>query len=253
MKSIEPSFAGMFYEEEGKKLSASIDEFLSNTKKVVKIKPKAAIVPHAGYVYSGKVAAWGYKQIQEYNYKRIILIGPSHHESFDGLIRSSVDEFNTPLGSLQTNYTNLETLPINNEIFFGEHNIEVQLPFIKKIYGEVEIAPLLTGYKINIADVLPLLVSAVENDDTLLVVSSDLSHYLRYEECKIIDSKTINMIKGLNATIAHDQACGADGLNILLSIAKIKNWKPIFLNYANSGDSSGDESSVVGYTSFTFI
>ena len=253
MDEIKPSFAGLFYEGDPLKLSNIIDKYISNTEKVVNTKPKAILVPHAGYIYSGQIAAWAYKQIIPYKYKRAILFGPSHQVGFDGIARASVKTFVTVIGDFNIDYSGMTDIKIIDEAFTGEHNIEVQLPFLKKTNEEIKIAPILTGYNVEIKSISDSLADSLLESDTLIIISTDLSHYLPYDECKNVDLNTIEMINKLDPKIPHAQACGADGLNILLTVAKSKNWKPIFLQYANSGDTAGDKTSVVGYTSFAFI
>ena len=248
------SFAGSFYEADPVRLSNDIKSYLAQAKKVVSKKPRAIIVPHAGYMYSGSVAAFGYKQLEGYMYNKIVIIGPSHRSVFNGMATIYAKAFETPLGNVpvfnnEGKHQGIEVIP---EAFSMEHNIEVQLPFLQSVLNGFKIFPILTGYIDKNSEEF-IKIDNLLDDITLLVVSSDLSHYLPYEQCKSIDSKTLNLIETKSPQITQEQACGAAGLNILLKIAKKRNWMAKFLKYTNSGDITGDKFSVVGYTSFVFI
>jgi len=246
-------FAGMFYEENPEVLDRSIDEMLSDAKSYSESdKPiKALIVPHAGYFYSGQVAAYAYKLLKDQSFSKIIIIGPSHQAVFDGIITADYDYMETPIGDVKEAPSAGSVFQVYNEAFYNEHNIEVQLPFIVKVLPKTEIIPLLAGYVSDYV-VEAVKIEKLLDEKTLLIASSDLSHYLPYDTCVRVDKITTDQITRLDGFVKHDQACGADGINILLEIARKNNWKPKLLKYANSGDITGDKSTVVGYSAFVF-
>lgn len=250
----QPKFAEQFYPSGELRLRSAVNEFLNkidisfDSKKQI----KALIVPHAGYVYSGLVAAHAYKLIEDKKYSRVFLIGPSHHNALNGLALSGAEKWQTELGEVEVDSqinTKLLTesrFDISDQAHAQEHSLEVQLPFLQQVLSDFKIISMITGmiddYK-GYAKVL----DTYYDENSLFVVSSDLSHYLPYEEAKKIDQQTISQIVNLDSSISHEQACGADGINILIELAKINNWKAELVKYLNSGDTAGDKSGVVGY------
>lgn len=243
-----PIVAGAFYPEEKNELSGMIKSFLKDAKSRKNKKLKALIVPHAGYIYSGPIAAEGYNTIEK-KFQKVILLGPSHQVRFFGGAFDSNDEWETPLGKVKI-FRIKSKLVKNNELAHAhEHSLEVQVPFLQKILGDFYLCSISLGSYTEelINDIVDEL-----DGDTLLVISSDLSHYNPYEMANNIDKKTIQKILELKPEVEHDEACGADGINILINIAKKLGWKPALLDYRNSGDTAGDKEGVVGYASIAF-
>ena len=253
-----PAVAGLFYPAEKDKLKNTIKIFLAKARPDFKEKPKALIVPHAGYIYSGLIAAYGFKTIESYDFKEVILLGPSHHFPFYGLALDENKFWQTPLK--KTPLFEKKELLKEKEIFFKEkrihqpeHSLEVELPFLQTVLRNFKIMPLLTGTKTDITKTAKIL-SCILKNDSLLVVSSDLSHYLPYNEAKKTDLQTINYIlnKDVLSFLKNGEACGKIAILILLYIAKALNWQSKLLIYANSGDTAGPKNQVVGYTAIAF-
>lgn len=238
-----PVVAGSFYPAERKELKATISNFFKNTKKVVSGKVRAMIVPHAGWVYSGQTAAWGYQQIRNSQQKQFVLLGPSHHEFFSGLVGSSFASWLTPLGTVPQKP--FRQWPLNDSAHESEHCLEVQLPFLQYLFKDFKISCLLTGTETKL--VLP--------KDSILIVSSDLSHYLPQNQAQEYDRKTIKSILSNNREFLlenEDCACGRIGILMLMQLAKISNWQAKLVCYDTSATASGDDSRVVGYSAIVF-
>jgi AmmeMemoRadiSam system protein B len=259
MNDLRPAaFAGSFYPEDEVELKNQINKYLKAAvipKDLVR-QIKAIIVPHAGFIYSGPVAAYGYKLIKGIKYKNVIIFGPSHQMMFQNIALTNFEFWKTPLGNTQLSPLSKK---LQEESYFNsldevhafEHSIEVQLPFLQTVLKDFRITPLVTGRVDNHKEIAKSLNEHLDKD-TLIVVSSDLSHYLPYEEANKIDNKTIKQILELDTDIDPEQACGADGIIILIELAKLLKWKAKLLDYRSSGDTAGDESRVVGYASIVF-
>lgn len=255
-----PQFAGTFYPDEPQILKEMIEDFLHQaTLERSKIQPKAIIVPHAGYIYSGQVAAYGFKILENYQYQKVILLGPSHHFSFQGLILSPKGFWETPLGKIEClSQKDFQELQNNNEIIVSEeihqpeHCLEVELPYLQTVLQNFKIIPFLTG-ELKIKIIARILESLID-DQTLLVISSDLSHYHSYHEAQQLDKVTIDAIldNDIERLEEYGEACGKTGIEILMAIAQKKNWQPKLLKALNSGDVTGDKSQVVGYASIGY-
>ncbi|MDQ6620516.1 MAG: AmmeMemoRadiSam system protein B [Pseudomonadota bacterium] len=221
--------------------------------------PKAMIVPHAGYVYSGPIAATAYARLAagRETIKRVVLFGPTHRVAVRGLAVPNVSRFETPLGSLaidQEAIASLEDLPFvvrSDAVHAQEHSLEVQIPFLQTALAAFSLVPFAVGDATTeeVATVMQRLWGA---DETLILVSSDLSHYHPYREAVGIDRATASNVLGLHASLQHDQACGATPINGLLRCAAERGLTPSLLDLRNSGDTAGDRSRVVGYASFAF-
>ncbi|MFH8080418.1 MAG: AmmeMemoRadiSam system protein B [Candidatus Aenigmatarchaeota archaeon] len=241
--------AGSFYPKDKEKLEKMIDHFLSNVD-VEELNAKGFVVPHAGYVYSGQVAAYAYKIIKSLGCKRVILLGPSHFIPFIGSSISTADFWETPLGKVKVEkiVTNFLDFPAAHAY---EHSIEVQLPFLQRVLKDFSIVPISIGdddYR-DVANEIERFV----NEETIIIASSDLSHYYDYETAKKIDQKANEAIPKLDIKAAENiEACGKIGILALMSLAKKKGWKGMKLFYANSGDVTGDKSRVVGYGCYAF-
>lgn len=223
--------------------------------------PKALIVPHAGYIYSGSVAAAAYAQLQPRRniIQRVVLLGPVHRVAVHGLALPGTLAFETPLGKVPVDreavsrllvrpMRQLTTSAAAHEL---EHSLEVQLPFLQQVLGDFQIIPLAVGDASpeTVAEVIEALWGGPE---TLIVVSSDLSHYLPYQTAQQIDKQTCTAIARLQSLDSHEQACGATPVNGLLLAARHHHLTPHLLDLRNSGDTAGDRARVVGYAAFAF-
>jgi MEMO1 family protein len=240
----EPVVAGMFYPKSKTELDKMIEKFFAQCNKIESksSKLRALIVPHAGYVYSGIVAASGYSLLQGKKFERIIILGPSHALSFLGAAFDTHSNWMTPLGSVTVSNFIAKNIRLLPQAHQAEHSIEVQIPFIQKVLKKSSICPIALGLSPNITDDL----LSILDEKTFLIVSSDLSHYLSYDEARKVDNETIKRICNLE-NVDFESACGAEGINILLHIAKKKAWKPQVLDFKNSGDTAGSKMQVVGY------
>jgi AmmeMemoRadiSam system protein B len=221
--------------------------------------PKALIVPHAGYIYSGPIAASAYARLVPGRslIRRVVLLGPVHRVPIRGLALPGADSFVTPLGAVTVDAeaaARLHAMPqvVESEPAHSlEHSLEVQLPFLQTILEEFTLVPLVVGdaSPSEVAEVIERLWGGPE---TLIVVSSDLSHYHRYERAAEIDSSTVDDILALADTLDHEQACGATPINGFALCARRHGLKPELLDLRNSGDTAGEKSRVVGYAAFAF-
>jgi MEMO1 family protein len=258
LKIKKPSVADKFYPQDPIALSAMLDGFLSQVT-TDNHYPKAMIVPHAGLIYSGIVAAKAYKCLEKMPHiNNIILLGPSHYTRFSGFVYLEADFFETPLGNLKVNrkaidkVKSLLQVSALDEAFYFEHCLEVQLPFIKKLLPEVEITPFLLGQAnaMIVSEVLELLWG---DENTLILVSSDLSHYQDYETANYLDRKTSESILALASDeIGELAACGRVPIRGLLYLAKKYHMQAKQLMQLNSGDTAGDKQRVVGYGAYHF-
>ena len=218
--------------------------------------PKALIAPHAGYVYSGPVAASAFARVEPLRdrVRRVVLVGPSHFVPFHGIATSGASAFATPLGDVEIDHEAeaalTEELPCVRVVATAhhrEHCLEVELPFLQQTLGAFRIVPLVVG-DASTDDVARALDLLWGGEDTLIVVSSDLSHYLDYRAAQLLDSATSRSIEGLDGeTIGPDQACGAISIRGLLSVAARRGLAATTLDLRNSGDTAGPRDAVVGY------
>ena len=255
MTTRKPAVAGMFYPASKRKLKRTIQQFLDKVPDFSSEgKLKAIIVPHAGYMYSGQVAAYAFNQLRTWNETRksdqparIILLGPAHTVSLDGVVTDENSYWETPFGMVQTfsNGFTKKAMP-----HFNEHCLEVELPFLQEVLDDFQILPLVIGKadaKAVAKQIIPLL-----DDDTILLVSTDLSHYYEYEVANSLDKPTIEAIANLNIGefAFNGVACGKYPVLVAMIIAEEMGWKCRLLKYCNSGDITGDLDSVVGYAAF---
>jgi AmmeMemoRadiSam system protein B len=267
MKSMrEPQVAGMFYPIDIKILSKTIDNYFDEVSLNENINNIGGIIaPHAGYIYSGKTAAYAYKTIIGKNYDTVIVISPSHREYFPGVSIYSGEGYKTPLGEIPINTKMREKLSKeNNLIFVGteghkvEHALEVQLPFLQVALSEFKLLPLVIGDQskeivYGLSDIL----AKIYNDKTLIVASSDLSHFYSKDKANFLDSQVVARINNFeyeelqnDLDIKKCEACGGGAIVTLLKTLKQKNYKKAkVLAHTDSGDISGDNSEVVGYLS----
>lgn len=255
--------AGTFYPGQKQTLADDVNTLLDAYRPAETeacISPKAIIVPHAGYIYSGLTAAAAYARLAAVRdtIKRVILLGPVHRVALRGLALPGADAFTTPLGEIQIDQTaaaSIENLPqvvVSPDAHAAEHSLEVQLPFLQSVLDDFKLVPLAVGDAApeEVAEVLDLLWGG---EETLIVISSDLSHFLPYQAAQAVDSQTAKNILGLQHTLSHEQACGGTPVNGLLLAAKKHKLRPKLLDLRNSGDTAGDKNRVVGYASFAFI
>lgn len=254
-----PAVSGLFYPGDASELSASIQTLLDQVEPPPGPAPKALIAPHAGYVYSGPVAATAYARLRPYRdrYTRVILLGPCHRVATSNLALSGADVFRTPLGDVPLDNEAIATLDTPKVRIFEaahqfEHSLEVHLPLLQFVLGPFTLVPLVIG------DAAPEIVAEVINilwggAETLIVVSSDLSHYLGYDEARARDRLTCEAIERLDAhRIDHTDACGATPVRGLLIEAKRRAMEVTTLDLRNSGDTAGGKDQVVGYGAWMF-
>jgi len=220
-------------------------------------RPKALIVPHAGYPYSRPVAGCAYRLLRDSRAKirHVVLLGPSHRVPMRGLAVPSVDSFGTPLGPVPLDAHNRQRLRelgligISDAPHAAEHSLEVQLPFLQVVLDEFDILPIAIGLAPP-DQVARALDAAWNGTDTLIVVSSDLSHYHTSEEARHLDAKATQAILERRSDLPDEQACGARAINGLMQIARRRDLAVEVLDQRNSGDTAGDRSRVVGYGSY---
>jgi AmmeMemoRadiSam system protein B len=254
-----PAVAGAFYPGSGAELLHDVDALLASAE-VNGPPAKAFIVPHAGYVYSGPIAATVYAQLARRTPKptRVVLLGPSHHVGFFGLALPGCQFFDTPLGRVPLDVDALERLRRFEQVrelpraHAKEHSLEVQLPFLQRALGDFTLVPLVVG-DARPEDVAEVLEALWGGPETVVLVSSDLSHFLPSAEARVIDGETARRIVALDATpLDGEEACGCRPVNGLLEVARRKRLSAKALDLRNSGDTAGDRSRVVGYGAFAF-
>ncbi|SFC43185.1 AmmeMemoRadiSam system protein B [Pseudoalteromonas denitrificans] len=260
MEYRKPAVAGSFYPKNKKVLKSELKAFMDITSRDGNT-PKALIVPHAGYIYSGAVAASAFKTLNSDLSKscnkpsKIILLGPNHRVGLSGCAIPSCDAFITPLGKVSINkkFCDLllkqELVTTNDKVHLWEHSLEVQLPFLQHCLNDIEIIPILVG-QCDTALVINILTFLFEQDEFLIVVSSDLSHFHPNNEAIKLDQNTINKILKFDCDIQPNQACGCFALNGFLEFSKRQNWQIELANKANSSIVNSISNEVVGYASF---
>lgn len=231
-----------WYPQNKDELEIELDNLLNS-----KIKPKeeihGLIVPHAGYVYSGKIAGKAFSLLKNKIPEKAIVFGPSHYESFFGIM--SLSKIKTPLGEVKPD-NELKLKRLNYE-----HSVENQVPFLQKLNPKIKITPIVVGGITN--EEAEKIAREILKVKGIYIFSADLSHFLPYEKAVKIDKRTISIVENLDLTnINKMDSCGKFPLNILMHLCKMNDWKPRLIEYKNSGDITGEKSSVVGYGSFWF-
>jgi MEMO1 family protein len=254
-----PAVAGMFYPSDLDELRAEIQAFLSQVKTQASPPfPKALIVPHAGYIYSGPIAASGYASLEAAGITRVVLLGPSHCVHLCGLAAPEAKVWLTPLGEVQMDTDALEQVSSLSQVLFSdvahesEHCLEVQLPFLQERLGAFQLAPFVVGdaEPTEVAEVLGALWGGPE---TLVLISSDLSHYEPYDSAVKKDAATAQAILDLHVSgLESDCACGLTPIAGLVHLARQKGMRVEQLDLRNSGDTAGARDQVVGYGAFAF-
>lgn len=257
MKQREAVVAGLFYPQSAQQLETEVGSFLTPCSDP-EIHIQALIAPHAGYCYSGAVAGKAYAYLKSIApvIKRVVLLGPSHRVALRGCALCDYEQYSTPLGEVdveQSSYEQLLTLDevsLNNQAHSLEHALEVQLPFLQYCLADFKLLPIVVGYcrPDTISNILHEL--KANKPSTLVVVSSDLSHYHPYQQAQRLDNQSINKILNYDNSLAGEDACGCFAVNGLLDYAKNQKWKIKLIKKANSGDTAGDKQKVVGYASF---
>lgn len=259
MSVKQAAVAGTFYPDDPKILRETLQNLLCSSVLGSLPQPKAMIVPHAGYIFSGPVAANAYKVLANMAHiKHIVLIGPSHYVAVDGAVLPTQQLFRTPLGDISVNLefvSKLLKLPqvgLLDEAFSREHSLEVQLPFLQMSLNDFTITPVLVG-RVDKQVVATILEQFWQREDTLFIISSDLSHYHDYKTALARDQQTMQAILNLDAdALAVDQACGCFAIKGLLHFAKQHHLHAQLIDMRNSGDTKGDKTRVVGYGAVHF-
>lgn len=262
-----PAVAGMFYPADPAELAGEIQQFISRAhffdlipgRHEKDAPPKALIVPHAGYIYSGPIAATAYATLRAVAHKirRVVLLGPTHRVAVRGLALPGVDAFDTPLGRITTDQTavnailHLPQVVTSRAAHAHEHSLEVQLPFLQSVLDDFTLLPLAAGMA-TAQEVAEVLEALWGGDETLIVISSDLSHYLPYSTCQRVDRETVQSIVDLQQPIPHDRACGGTPISGLMIAARHHHLSAHLLDLRNSGDTAGTQDEVVGYAAIAF-
>lgn len=256
-----PAVAGSFYPRHGEALAREVGELLlaAAADAADQPAPKALVVPHAGYVYSGPTAAAAYARLAPWrdSLRRVVLLGPVHRVPVRGLALPGATAFATPLGEVaidQEAVAALAGLPqvvVSPAAHALEHSLEVQLPFLQSVLADFRLLPLAVG-DATPEEVAEVLQRVWGGPETLIVISSDLSHYLPYRQAQARDRDTVDRILRLDGPLTHQQACGGTPLNGLLLAARHHRLQPQLLDLRNSGDTAGDQGRVVGYAAIAF-
>ncbi len=257
-----PAVAGMFYPADPGVLAHDLASMLRAVPPRLCFEPaqrhlKALIVPHAGYVYSGNVAASAFAQLVPLKARisRVVLLGPCHRVSVRGIALPAAEHFSTPLGEVPLDRAGMDAALALPQVVehpaahAQEHSLEVQVPFLQRALDRFTLVPLAVG-NATVGEVAQVIETLWGGDETLIVVSTDLSHFHDYDEARRIDNETVHHVEHLESLTSYDQACGALPVNALIAVAKRHGLEVRLLDHCNSGDTAGDRSRVVGYASF---
>ncbi len=260
-----PVWAGLFYPSDPVELGREIDKLTRKARQTAIQGPenktlRAIVMPHAGYIYSGWTAAHAARVLPNEGISKVILLGPDHRIGFRNAAICNVRAYATPLGQIEL-HPDVDKLLRNNEVFQKlplirdkEHSLEVILPFLQRYLHDFKLVPVVIGR--GRVGPIASAIDAIIDDQTLLVISSDLSHYLPYKAAMDRDQETVNEIVDLKPDkmiTTDNRACGLSPLLIVNQIAQDRRWKPILLHYANSGDTAGGRSRVVGYAAIAYF
>ena len=257
----QPAVAGTFYPADATILRQTVKQLLTPSVASFETEPlKALIVPHAGYVYSGPVAGHGYAQLVAHTetVRRVILLGPTHRAPVRGIALPEANAFATPLGEVQIDQDAIRRLAripqvvVYDAAHASEHSLEVQLPFLQSVLPNFTLVPLAVG-DATAKEVAAALEALWGGPETLIVISSDLSHYLPYDVARQVDNETVARILCGRQLTSFEQACGALPINGLLLAADRHKLTPKLVSQCNSGDTAGDRRRVVGYAAIEFL
>lgn len=258
MKIRPAAVAGMFYPGDSVRLVGEVRTLLAAAG-VNALHPKALLVPHAGYIYSGPVAASAYALLAPLagRIKRVVLLGPAHRVALRGLALPDAEAFETPLGRVAIDLegvrlsAQLPQVSVSAQAHAQEHSLEVQLPFLQTVLSDFKLVPLVVG-EASAEAVCEVLDTLWGGAETLILISSDLSHYLPYAAAQRTDRLTADTILHLQAPVSHEQACGGTAVNGFMLAARRHGLTAHLLDLRNSGDTAGPRDQVVGYGSFAF-
>ena len=258
-KIRQPAVAGTFYPANARQLTLMVSDFLAEAPTNGHT-PKAIIAPHAGYIYSGPIAASAYARLSDCanSIERVILLGPAHRVAVQGLAASSATDFATPLGQVAVDTEAVQAIlplpqvQLQDEAHTGEHSLEVQLPFLQTVCPGLRIVPLVVG-QATTAEVAGVLEALWGGPETIIVISSDLSHYHDYATAHALDAATAAAIEKLDPdALRYDSACGQVPIRGLLQVARRHGLQAHTVDLRNSGDTAGSRDRVVGYGAFIF-
>ncbi|MFP4118153.1 MAG: AmmeMemoRadiSam system protein B [Candidatus Woesearchaeota archaeon] len=250
MRIRETAVAGAFYPAEKERLRDLITGLAKQAEGSPEKDINGIIVPHAGYIFSGKTACYGFKRIDD-RFNKVVVLGPNHTVYTNRAIIDDNDAWRSPFGEVKISHDGIpEDLVRDSTPHIKEHSIEVQIPFLQHFISDFSLIPVIVGDLDE--DMVTRYTEVINNlldDRTLLVISTDLSHFHTKEKAEMIDKHTIeNIIRGKGTL----DACGKNPLRIAIELCKKNNWKIELLDYSTSADFTGDESAVVGYASFRF-
>lgn len=256
-KMRNPAVAGLFYPGNREDLTDCVHGYTEAAGNRSD-RPKAIIAPHAGYDYSGAVAGAAFAAVKSVapRISRVVLLGPSHRVAFYGLAVSGASAFQTPLGSVPLDREAIDMILTMDQVHemdeahLMEHSLEVELPFLQEVLGAFELVPLVVG-SATYEEVSEVIDALWGGDETLIVVSSDLSHFLPYEQAREMDDDTRKAIEAMRPEdLASEQACGRIPIGGLLLSARQRGMHVTTLNMCNSGDTAGSKDRVVGYGAY---
>jgi AmmeMemoRadiSam system protein B len=249
--------AGSFYEARSAVLQQQVSQFVAQSPEVPWTKPRVLIVPHAGYVYSGSTAARAYRSLesQRDDIRRVVLLGPAHRVYLEGMAVPSVNAFSTPLGEVMLDASGIEQISklpgvtVSDEAHREEHSLEVQLPFLQSVLKYFTLVPVVVGH-CDANTVAAVIDELWGGDDTLVVISTDLSHFHSYQDAQQLDASTCERILQKSSDLSGEQACGARAVNGLMASEHCRSLDVELLSACNSGDTAGSKDRVVGYGAF---
>jgi AmmeMemoRadiSam system protein B/AmmeMemoRadiSam system protein A len=266
MSTRQTAVAGQFYPANASEIEATLakynkilDEYFQAHKEVASLQPKAVIVPHAGYVYSGFTANVAFRLLSHSDFKHIVVIGPSHRVYLKGTSMAMYDSYATPLGALKTDSSVMQKLKEKFALGFvpeahHEHSTEVQMPFIKHYFPDASVVEMVYGDESsqNLAKMIEYLLTLSQ---TAVVISTDLSHFYDINKANKLDTICMDAVRTLDVNMLNKgcEACGKLGVEAMILAAKTAHLQPKLLDYRTSADASGDKSSVVGYVSVAFV
>ena len=271
-----PAMAGNFYPADKAVLQKTVDQYLEIAEKVPLARLRGLVCPHAGYQFSGMTAGCSYKQVQGRSFSTVVILGPSHYADFDGVALPDYGATETPLGKITVSplaqkleghppfvvnpvCRQIQRMPWSTPLAAGEsptphtweHSVEVQFPFVQRVLPEAQIMPGICG-TVDTQQAAQVLAELID-DQTLVVASSDLSHYHPYDQAHLLDTICANCICQLDTVgMQQQEACGKTPILVLMHLAKLKHWKAKLLDLCNSGDRTGDKQRVVGYAAIAF-